>query len=561
MQPQSPQPPDGTIALWDVQKGKLRRVITAFPKQVGAFRSVASSRDGQLVAAYGSESYKDGYRTAVKLWDGETGRLKGEWPLAADGFLMTTLSVGDDGTVGIAGLKTDDSGVAGAPQVWNSRSRAWQGAHCGSLTDEWRHLEWSPDGALLAGSSEIGSPSFDARGPGGFAGYYYSAYSLGGAMPTFVFSGSPAFSARTIRLWDLRAGKMQQGFWGPIVPPRSAAGQGVTALQQGGLASVLGVCAFSPDSKLLAANEGGTIALRDLKTGAVTRTLAALPANWTNVGDWSQFLWSPQGDSLIAQTGEASGTIQSSPMPATLTLWNTQNGKLKAALALGAQHIKAAYSADGRAVVALIDGTPRGWNAATGAPITIATLPALPRGTKELCPRILTRQGQIMRALQKDKSVFIETREVLTGKLAHYDFAAPFNSKAFAPRALFIAPDGSSLAVQQANGALALWNLQEWKLLGHIPLQPRENIIAAPAPGGRLVAIANPEGAIQLYDPLTSGGAFNSASFAGASATARWAGLGCFFVRWLLQCVSASAASVAPPIQRANIAAHALIVR
>ncbi len=498
--------PDGTLALWDVQKGKLRRVITAFPAQVGAFRGVALSRTGHLAAAYGSETYKEGYRTCVKLWDCTTGRLKGEWALNSDGFLMTALAVADDGNVSVVGLKTDASGVAGAPQVWNSRTRQWRNNAMGNMADEWRHLEWSPNGTMLAGSSEIGSPlGAGWRGPGGFAGYYYSAYSLGGAMPTFIFSGGPGFAATTIRLWDLNDGKMRPGFWGPIVPPRHSAGQGVAALQQGGLASVLGVCAFSPDNRLLASDEGGTIALRDVKSGAVTRTLAALPPNFVNVGDWSQFSWSPQGsttgNTLIALT--KANLENSVPTLATLTLWNTKNGKLKAILAANARDIKAAYSADGRAVVALIDGTPRGWDE-NGFAINVASLPALPCGTTELCPRLLTRQGQIMRALRKGKTAFIETRAVLNGKVASYDFPMPFNGNSLAPKQLFVAPDGSSVAVQQANGALALWNLNNWELLGHVELKSSENIVIAPAPGGRLVAVAQPEGAIQIYDPALS---------------------------------------------------------
>lgn len=496
--------PDGTIALWDGRNGRLRRVITAFPAQVGAFRSVALSQQGHFVAAYGSQTYKTGYRSSVKVWECTTGRLKGEWPLKDDGFLTTHLSVSDMGTVGVVGLKTDNSGIAAAPHVWNSRTRIWHSSNGGSLTDKWRHLEWSPDGALLAGGSVIGSAT-QGLWPGG--SYYYSAYSLSGAMPTFFFSGGTGFYAETIRLWDLKNGAMRSGFWGPVVPPRSTAGQGVTALQQGGLASVLGVCAFSPSSQMLATDEGGTIALRDVKTGGVVRTLAALPLSMTNVGDWSQFLWSPQGDSLVALTklttspSNVSETAPGSGVTATLTLWNIQTGRLKAVFVTKARSIKAAYSADGRAIVALVDGTPRGWQS-NGAPLNVAALPALPRGTRELCSRLLTRQGHIMRVLRKGKMVFLETREILTGKVARYDFPPPFGSKSFAPRQIFVAPDGSSVAVQQANGALALWNLGEWKLLGHI--EAPQNPVVAPAPGGRLIAVARAEGAIQIYDPAVS---------------------------------------------------------
>jgi WD40 repeat protein len=237
--------------------------------------------------------------------------------------------------------------------------------------------------------------------------------------------------------------------------------------------------------------------------------LGSLPANWTNIGDWSQFRWSPQADTLIAITEATNQPDNLRIVPAnstaraTLTLWNTQNGKLKAILAAKARDIKAAYSVDGHAVVALIDGKPRGWDM-SGTPINIVALPALPRGIKELCPRVLTRQGEIMRALQKGKTVFLERREVLTGKLTRHEFPLPFNSKAFAPRALFVAPDGSSVAVKQANGMLALWNLHEWKLLGHVKLPSPENVVASPAPGGHLVAVAAPDGAIHICNPQVS---------------------------------------------------------
>jgi hypothetical protein len=56
----------------------------------------------------------------------------------------------------------------------------------------------------------------------------------------------------------------------------------------------------------------------------------------------------------------------------------------------------------------------------------------------------------------------------------------------------------------QANGVLALWNLQQWQQLGHVPIPSSENFVAAPAPGGRLIAVAAPEGAIQVFDPAVS---------------------------------------------------------
>ena len=493
--------PDGTIALWNT-KGKLQRVISAFPGQVGVFRGVALSPDGKLVAAYGNEAYKGGHHAVLRQWDCESGQLKGEWPLNADGFVATALAVGNEGTVSVAGLKNGENGMAGAPQVWNSRASGWQSHSGAGLADEWRHLEWSPNGAFLAGGSEIGAPSnLFFGGFQVFGGRYFAASSIVGAMPTFVFGGGAGFHATTIRLWDLQNGALRAGFWGPIVPPQSAAGQGVTALQQGGLASVLGVCAFSPDNRLLAVDEGGTIALRDVQSGAIVRVLgaspsASLPAT-LNIGDWSQFLWSPQGNTLIALT--KAGANSNSPTPASLSLWNTQNGKLKAVLATSARDMQAAYSTNG-AIVALVNNVPRAWDE-NGMALNVAALPAIPRGTKQSGAAVLTRQGHIIRALRTKKALFLETRAVLTGKIGRYEFPAPFNGASYAPKRLFVAPDGSSVAIQQENNALALWNLREWKFLCHIK-NSAENPLLAPAPGGRFVAIARPEGAIQICDAL-----------------------------------------------------------
>jgi WD40 repeat protein len=501
--PQPPAAPDGTLALWDTRHNRLRRVITAFPAQVGAFRNLALSSDGRWVAAYGSESFQNSYRAVLKQWDSQSGKLKGTWPLQADGFLATTMAIGDDGTITLAGLKIDESGIAGTPQVWNTRTRSWHGIEAGTLTDNWQRLEWSPNGALLAGGSTIG------MAPRGFwgnlSGYYYSSYSLSGAMPTFLFSSGTEFEAQTIRLWDLQKGTMRRSFWGPIVSPRSSSGQGATALQQGGLASMLGVCAFSSDSRLIATDEGGAIALRDASSGALVRTLAPFPANWPLVGDWSQLRWSPNGQTLLAITASsltpANSTGQPS-VPATLTLWNTQSGKLKALLGT-AQKIQASFSANGHAIVAVMDGKPRGWEASTGTPLHVIALPALPRGAKELCPPLLTQQGKLLRAIQRKETAFLETREILNGKLTRYEFPSPFNKPSLAPRQLFVAPDSSSVGVLQANGALALWNLREWKLLGHVPIPSGGDVIAAPAPGGRLIAVAAPEGAIKVFDPAS----------------------------------------------------------
>lgn len=528
----------GLLSLWDADNARLLRRFQAFKSPYAeAIMDVSLSPDGRWLAVIGA-NLTVSRRPVVKLWDTATGRPCGRWalpPSAPDHIQCRALNVRDNGDIVVAGLRGDQQIF-----LWSVKNARWSDGP-DSLVDNWQHLEWSPDGTMLAANSELDET------PG---------YMWGGGI-TRLYSGragNTGFHASTIRLWDLQAAELRRGFWGPIVPPRNTGATGAAALQKGGLASMLGVCAFSPDGQLLAVDEAGAIVLRDVATGAAVRTLAPLPANWSNVGDWEKLIWSPQGQTLLAVTS-SQPTSYSAPPPATLTLWDTATGRLKAILVNQSQMIEASFTADGSAVIALVDGRTRAWESNLG---TVLKLPSSKKGSKrkatvpfsyhlfydprrgilrrriarprvrrapaggevELVPPVLSRQGWTFRAVRKGRETAIEIRDVLSGRSMRHVLPSPYNCQAFEPRDLILSPDGSALGINQANNVLTVWDLTNWQVRGQILLSASSIPLAgdnegdviydasllfrnpsiAIAPGGRRVAVSDIDGAIRLWN-------------------------------------------------------------
>jgi WD40 repeat protein len=97
---------DGTIKLWDANKGELLRTIKSrFPD----LRSVAVSGDGNLIAT----GYNEG-DSRVDLWSAQTGKLVGS--LGKDSDYVRSLSFNNDGSMIVTGHMSDDV------KVWNAKT-------------------------------------------------------------------------------------------------------------------------------------------------------------------------------------------------------------------------------------------------------------------------------------------------------------------------------------------------------------------------------------------------------------------------------------------------------
>ncbi|MEC3917970.1 WD40 repeat domain-containing serine/threonine protein kinase [Nocardia sp. CDC160] len=133
---------DGSTLWWDVG---ARQAVTPIPgpsTDPNRIRSVAFSRDGNLLAV-GSETY------SIQLWNAHTHQSDGE-PLVVDAgptrstFQIRSVAFSPDGTLlASAGL---DKNV----RLWNVAARQPDGQPLTGHTDMIETLAFSPDGALLA---------------------------------------------------------------------------------------------------------------------------------------------------------------------------------------------------------------------------------------------------------------------------------------------------------------------------------------------------------------------------------------------------------------------------
>ena len=467
----------GTVQLWNPATGQHIRTLHATSHRLDSVNGVAFSPDGKLLA----DAEDSG---TIRLWNPATGH-----PLRV---LHTPTSVSIGPLVGVE-FSSDGKLLAcleggGTVQLWNLVT----GQHVRTLHTTFNEIDagvnavaLSPSGRLLASADEDGTVQLWNPATGQHVRTLHTSvldFALNGAAGV-AFSPDGKLLAvaeadGTVQLWNPATGQ-------PAGAPLSA---------DSAIDGVGGV-AFSPDGKLLASAGGGTVQLWNPATGQHIRTLHA-----TSDGlGVSGVTFSPDGKLLASAGG---GTVQ---------LWNPATGQHIRTLqpdsdsaTIGVSGV--AFSPDGRLLASAdADGTVQLWNPATGQ--HIRTLHATNDGLG-VNGVAFSPDGRLL-ASAADGTV--QLWNPATGQ--HIRTLHATNSRLDVDTVAF-SPDGRLLASTKGNATVQLWNPATGQALG-TPLHASPAASGASissrvgvsgvafSPDGKLLAYAEQDGTVQLWNPAT----------------------------------------------------------
>jgi WD40 repeat protein len=316
---------DKTVKFWDFEARKEQRSIESVN---GDYLSVAYSPDGKLLVGGGRESTEEtlGLRPRLRLWDtatGEESRFD-----AAPATSLEALALSADGKTLAAG--GEDKKI----RLWDL-SAGQGGQSLGDHESQVIDLAFSSDGRTLASTGLMEPPRFwDV-----FARRELKAASAPGAGTAKGHgSGKPKETPTPLKADADPADRLLNAF-------------GMLAESLSRL-NYSGVLAFSPDRKIISTlGEGGTIALRDVKTGQLVHSLAGHQSTIYTAA------FSPDGKFLASGSDEGLTKI-----------WDTATGREVRTLSAHRASVRSlAFSPDGKLLASgSNDRTVRIWDAATG---------------------------------------------------------------------------------------------------------------------------------------------------------------------------------------------------
>src|SRR5579883_2189969 len=330
-----------------------------------------------------------------------------------------------------------------------------------------------------------------------------------GVKRSFAFSPDGKLLAlcmgiRGLILWDVATGKEVRRL---VIPPSGATW----------------CVAFSPDGKIVATDNGKSVSLVDVVTGAKRRQLEGHPEDVASVA------FSPDGKTLAA-----GGRGQ------TIVLWDTATGKQLHVLKGHQKEIPyVAFSADGKTLAsASHDRTVRLWDVATGqeqrrfahaerdddAIQTVHFVPKHPwlvtggvrtirvwdlstskevrrfRGHSCLCdcPVAISPDGTKMATRNSDEQGQIFVWELATGKR----LSPPEGGHQRAIGSVAFSPDGKTLVSGSWDETLRVWDAASGKELRRVPLAFSVEVTFTP--DGKMLAGSSSDGFVRFWDAAAS---------------------------------------------------------
>jgi len=509
---------DGAIRFWDIETGKLLRVLMGHD---GDVRTLAWSSDRKILASGSGDK-------TVRLWDLETGKVTNILRGSTAAVFHLAWSP-DSMMLACAGSAAKSVGL------WSVKTGRTAGNL--KLTNSIRTIAWGPESIVLATATEDGLVSlWNARTRRPYGHYpldpYKSKSSRSGVKYHRVnaMAWSPAstkvlavaISTGKVKLWKSRTKKTFIRTMMPI----NRDSQGRNAI---GHPSCI---EWSPDGKALAVSDSaGFVWFWNPATGKMSHKFRDSTSQYTSV---SRIAWSPDGNlvatassdaasNLIeAETGEVARKIRSTLVSGVIRPQFSAGGKLMA------------YPCD--------DKTIRIWDIEKCKQVSAIAVPskAQPAGALRWSPdaariayfardnytstvRVLdVKSGVITSNLavggndliwSPDSSrIFVSQSrpgEGKIGKIQVWDVAtskalfALSNKKISSHYGLRISPDGKMLASTASRGRVFLWSLAQQKIMRAIPADEQSIRCIAFSPDSKKLASCGSEKIVKIWSVET----------------------------------------------------------